>query len=109
MGFGSNIMYHFKGLVLELGLFLFILGDVYSWVFKPFDLARWVEDSGFCSLKKEFFWLNEHEKDFKTGYTSSLVSHNLTNDTFGFQNSAIFAFINDKNKQRIIEASSIAY
>ena len=40
--------------------------------------------------------------------TNSLVSHNiLTNHTFDFQNSAIFAFIHDKNKQRIIEVCSI--
>ena len=50
------------------------------------------------------------KKDFKTGNTTnSLVSHNiLTNLTYDFQYSAIFAFIHDKNK-RITEACSIAY
>ena len=33
----------------------------------------------------------------------------LPNKTFDFQNSAIFAFIHDKNKRRIIEACFIAY
>ena len=49
--------------------------------------------------------------DFKTGNTTnSLVSHNiLTNHTFDFQNSAMFAFIHDKNKRIIIEACSIAH
>ena len=53
----------------------------------------------------------EHKKDFKTGNTSnSLVSHNIsTNHIFYFQNSAIFAFIHDKNKRRIIEAYSITH
>ena len=53
----------------------------------------------------------EHKNDFKTGNTkNSLVSHYiLTNQTFDFQNSAIFAFIHDKNKRRIIEACSIAH
>ena len=53
----------------------------------------------------------EHKKDFKTGNTTnSLVSHNiLTNQTFDFQNSAIRAFIHDKNKRKIIEACSIAH
>ena len=48
------------------------------------------------------------KKEFKTGNTTnSLVSHNiLTNHTFNFQNSDIFAFIHSKNK-RIIEACSI--
>ena len=52
----------------------------------------------------------EHKKDFKTGNTTnSLISHYiLTHYTFNFQNSAIFAFIYDKNKRRIIEACSIA-
>ena len=47
----------------------------------------------------------------KTGNTTnSLVSHNiLCNHTFDFQNSAIFAFINDKNKRKRIEACSIAH
>ena len=51
------------------------------------------------------------KKDFKTGNaTNSLVSHNiLTNHTFDFQNSAIFASIHDKNKRRIIEACSIVH
>ena len=49
-------------------------------------------------------------KDFKTGNTTnSLVSQNiLTNHTFDFQNSAIFAFIHNKNK-RISEACSIIH
>ena len=49
------------------------------------------------------------KKDFKTGNTTnSLVSYNiLTSHTFDFQNTVIFAFIQDKNK-RIIEACSIA-
>ena len=53
----------------------------------------------------------EHKKDFKTDKTTnSLVSHHiLTNHTFDFQNSAIFAFIQDKNKRRIIEACSIKH
>ena len=43
-------------------------------------------------------------------FIDSLVSHNiLTNHTFGFQNSAIFAFIHDKNKRRMIETCSIAH
>ena len=52
----------------------------------------------------------EHKNDFKTANaTNSLVSHYiLTNHTFDFQNSAIFAFIHDKNK-RIIEACSITH
>ena len=52
----------------------------------------------------------EHKKkNFKTvNTTNCLVSHNiLTNYTFVFQYSAIFAFIHDKNKRRIIEACSI--
>ena len=51
------------------------------------------------------------KKNFKTGNTTnSLVSHNiLTNHTFHLQNLAIFPFIHDKNKQRIIEACSIAH
>ena len=37
------------------------------------------------------------------------LSHNiLTNHTFDFQNSAIFAFILDRDKRRIIEACFIA-
>ena len=50
-------------------------------------------------------------KDFKTGNTTkSSVSHNiLTNHTFDFKNSAIFAFIHDKNKRRMIEACFIAH
>ena len=53
----------------------------------------------------------EDRKDFQTGNTTnSLVSHNiLTHHTFDFQNSVIFAFIHDKNKQRIIEACSIGH
>ena len=51
------------------------------------------------------------KNDFKTdNTTNSLVSYNiLTNHIYGFQNSAIFAFIHDKNKWRIIEACSIIY
>ena len=51
------------------------------------------------------------KKGFEFGYTTnSLVSYNiLTNHTFDFQNSAIFAFIHDKNKRRIIEVCSIAH
>ena len=50
-------------------------------------------------------------KVFKTGNTTnSLVFYNiLTNHTFDFQNSAIFAFIHDKNKRRIIEVCSIIH
>ena len=50
-------------------------------------------------------------KDLKIGNTTnSLASHNiLTNHTFDFQNSAIFAFIHDKNKRRRIEACFIAH
>ena len=33
----------------------------------------------------------------------------LTNPTFDFQNSAIFAFIHDKNKRRIFQACSITH
>ena len=46
--------------------------------------------------------INEHKKDFQTGKISnSLVSHNiLTNHTFDFQNSAIFAFIHEENKKK---------
>ena len=46
----------------------------------------------------------EHKKDFKSGNTNnSLVSHNITtNHTFYFQNSIIFAFIHDRDKNRII-------
>ena len=53
----------------------------------------------------------EHKRYFKTdNTTNSLVSHNiLTNQTFNFLNFAMFAFIHDRNKQRIIEACSIAY
>ena len=53
----------------------------------------------------------EHKTDFKTGNsTNSLISPNiLTNHTFDFQNSAIFAFIHDKNKRVIIEVCPIAY
>ena len=52
----------------------------------------------------------EHKKDFKTGDTNSLVSHNiLTKYTFDFQNSAMFAFIHDKSKRIIIEACSIVH
>ena len=42
----------------------------------------------------------EHKKYFKTDNTTNcLVFHSiLTNDTFDFQNSAIFALIHDKNK-----------
>ena len=49
------------------------------------------------------------KKPFKIGNTTHfLVSHNiLTNHTFDFQNSAIFASIHDKNKRRIIEACSL--
>ena len=50
-------------------------------------------------------------KDFKTGNTTNyFVSHKiLTKHTFDFQNSAIFAFIHDKNKRRRIEACSITH
>ena len=55
--------------------------------------------------------LDEHEKYFKTGNsTNSLVSYNIsTNHTFDFENSAIFAFIHDRDKRRIIQACSIPY
>ena len=48
--------------------------------------------------------------DFKTGTTTNnLVSHNIfTNHNFVFQNSAIFVFIHDKIKRRIIETCFIA-
>ena len=51
------------------------------------------------------------KNDFKTGNTTnSVVSLNvLTNHAFDFQNSAIFAFIHDKNNRRIMEACSIAH
>ena len=75
-----------------------------------------------CSLNCNIFYIGEmsrylnkriyeHKKDFKTGNTTNtLVSHDiLTYQTFDFQNSAIFAFIHDKNKWTIIEVCSIAY
>ena len=39
VGFWSNIMPVFIGLVFELGIFLFILRDVCLWIFMAFDLA----------------------------------------------------------------------
>ena len=47
----------------------------------------------------------------KTGdATNSLVSRNIsTNHTFDFQNCDMFAFIHDRDKRRLIEASSILY
>ena len=60
------------------------------------------------NLNKKIY---EHEKEFKTGNTTnSLVSHNiLTNHTFDFQNSGIFAFVHDKKKRRRIETCSIVH
>ena len=51
------------------------------------------------------------KKDVTTGNTTnSFVSQNiLTNHTFDFQNSAVFASIHDKKKRSIIEAGSIAH
>ena len=50
------------------------------------------------------------QNTFKLVTTNSLVSHDiLTNHTIDFQNFAIFAFIHDKNKRRMIEACSIAH
>ena len=55
--------------------------------------------------------MNIKKKDFKTGNTKiSLVFHYiLTKHSFDFQNSAIFAFIHDKNKRIIFEACSTAH
>ena len=62
---------------------------------------------GTC-IKKE---INEQRKDLKSGsITKFVVSHNvLTNHTFDFHNSTIFAFIHDRDKRRIIEACSITH
>ena len=55
--------------------------------------------------------MNIKKKDFETGNTTnSLVSHDIfTYYTFDFSNSAIFDFIHEKNKRKIIEACSIVY
>ena len=56
----------------------------------------YIEETSKRNLNKRIY---EHKKDFKTGdTTNSLVSHNiLTNHTFDFQNSAIFAFIESRS------------
>ena len=122
VGFGGNIMCLFIRLEVELGKFVFILSDVCLWVFMDFDLARRMNDSGCCSLSKEFFmcsnplFRNLGEQILRAlgkkidNATYSLVYHYiLTNHNFDFQNSAIFAFIHDKSKRRIIEAYPITY
>ena len=60
------------------------------------------------NLNKRFY---ELKKDLKTGrVTKSWAFHNiLTNHTFDLQNSVIFAFIDDRDKRRIIEACSTPY
>ena len=74
---------------------------------------KWVESDRMyvekVKRKKNVWWFVYF--CHKTGNTTnSSVSHNiLTNHTLDFQNSAIFTFIHDKNKRRIIEPCSIAH
>ena len=84
------------------------LSNAFVYKFRCLNFNKFYRGETSRNLNKRIY---EYKKDFKTGNkTNSLVSQNiLTNHTFGFLNFAIFAFIHNKNKRRIIEACSIAH